>query len=225
MQQTAFLFDSNNAHDWDEYIKSSSNKLAYNAIANWPSHWGVEPYPKTLILEGVKSSGKTFLAKKWATASGAILIKQMHELTESILDHHQAFIIEDFDSNWNEQNILHHFNAIAEKNKYLLITTTKLPEIKLPDLSSRIKASNKIVISLPDDEMMQLLIFKLFSNHSLIVTPEVINYLTKTLPREFPEIVTAIKKINSYALEHKRKITVPLIKQIGLSYQLEGASS
>jgi len=214
MQQIAFSFDASNAHDWDEYIRSSSNEHAYNAITNWQKSWGVEPYPKTLILEGPKSSGKTFLAKKWAADSGAIFIKKLHELTESILDHHKAFIIDDFDKKWNEQAVFHHFNAIAEKNKHLLITSTKLPKIQLPDLASRINATNKVTIALPDDDMMQMLIFKLFSNHSIVVGPEIISYLIKTLPREFPEIVNAVEKINSYALEHKRKITIPLIKQI-----------
>ena len=57
-----------------------------------------------------------------------------------------------------------------------------------------------------------MLIFKLFSNFSVVVNKEVISYLINILPREFPEIINAVQKINDYAIEHKRKITVPLVK-------------
>jgi len=215
MQQIAFSLSSSDVYDLNEYIVSSSNKEAYNALHEWPAGlWGIRPYEKTMILQGTKSSGKTFLAKKWAEKSGALFIKKTHELTENILEHHEAFIIEDFDSSWNEEKLLHHFNIIHESGKYLLITTTNLPEIKLPDLSSRIKSCNKINIGMPDDELMKMLIFKLFSNYSIIIGNDVIGYLLKTLPREFPEIIKSVDALNSFALEHKRKITIPMAKEV-----------
>ena len=213
MQQIAFPLGSSDAYDSSEYIKSSSNSLVYKAISSWPTNWGVEPYSKTLIIQGPKSSGKTFLAKKWAEQSGALFIKKIHALTENMLTDHQAFIIDGFDSTWDEEKVLHHFNTIHENGKYLLINSTRIPKIKLPDLASRIKSSNRIDIGMPDDELMQMLIFKLFSNYSIVISSEVINYLINSLPREFSKIITSVKDINEFALQHKRKITVPLVKQ------------
>lgn len=213
MQQIAFPLGSSDAYDSSEYIKSSSNSLAYKTISSWPINWGVEPYSKTLIIQGPKSSGKTFLAKKWAVQSGALFIKKIHALTENMLTDHQAFIIDGFDSTWDEEKALHHFNTIHENGKYLLINSTRIPKIKLPDLASRIKSSNRIDIGMPDDELMQMLIFKLFSNYSIVISSEVINYLINILPREFSKIITSVKDINKFALQHKRKITVPLVKQ------------
>jgi|APSaa5957512535_1039671.scaffolds.fasta_scaffold132392_1 chromosomal replication initiation ATPase DnaA len=213
MQQIAFPLGSSDAYDSSEYIRSSSNSLAYKTISNWPTNWGVEPYSKTLIIQGPKSSGKTFLAKKWAVQSGALFIKKIHALTENMLTDHQAFIIDGFDSTWDEEKALHHFNTIHENGKYLLINSTRIPKIKLPDLASRIKSSNRIDIGMPDDELMQMLIFKLFSNYSIVISSEVINYLINILPREFSKIITSVKDINKFALQHKRKITVPLVKQ------------
>lgn len=214
MEQISFALASSDAYDSSEYIVSSSNDLAYTTLNNWPVNWGVRPYAKALIVQGPKSSGKTFLAKQWAEKSDALFIKKAHELTESILNQHQAFIIDGFDFSWNEERVLHHFNIINESNKYLLITTTELPVIKLPDLASRINSTHKINIGMLDDELMQMLIFKLFSNHSIIITNEVIQYLIKTLPRDFPEVVKAVDKLNNFALQHKRKITVPFVKQV-----------
>lgn len=213
MQQIAFSFASSDAHDSDEFIESSSNSLACRAIDNWQDYWGVDPYPRALIIQGPKASGKTFLAKKWARNTNALFIKKMHEITENILAHHQSFIIEDFDSSWNEERFLHIFNLLLENQKYLLVTCKSFPEIKLPDLSSRIKSVNLINIQQPDDEMMQMLIFKLFSNYSVVISSEVVSFLVKVLPREFPAIVESVKIINDFALENKRKITIPVVKQ------------
>ena len=213
MKQKAFSFTSSDAYDSDEFIESSSNLLACRAIDNWPGSWGVEPYPKALIIKGSRASGKTFLAKKWAKNTDALFIKKMHEITENILSEHHAFIMEDFDSNWNEEKFLHIFNLLSENQKYLLVTSQALPEVKLPDLSSRIKSVNLINIQQPDDDMMQMLIFKLFSNYSVVIGSEVVNFLIKVLPREFPATVESVKIINDFALENKRKITIPIVKQ------------
>jgi chromosomal replication initiation ATPase DnaA len=214
MQQIAFPLASSDAYDPNEYIISSSNKLAYTILNEWPKNWGVFPYEKTLILQGPKSSGKTFLSKQWAKKAGALFIKNTHELTENILANHHAFIVDDFDASWSEEKFLHQFNAIHENGKYFLITTAKLPQIQLPDLASRVNSVRKVSIGMLDDELMQMLIFKLFSNYSIIITGEVLQYLVKILPREFPEIVKAVEKLNHSALQHKRKITVPFIKQV-----------
>ncbi len=212
MQQITFLFE-NNSYNHDEFIITKANQLALNTIQEWPNQtWGVSPYKSTLILRGPKSSGKTYMAKKWALLSQAHFIRSAHELTENILDHYRAFIIEDIERKWNEEKLLHHFNAINEQGKYLLITTNNLPIFKLPDLESRIKALNIVDIHEPDDEMMSLLIFKLFSNYSITIDKDIIHYLMKNLAREFPEIIKAVQKINDYSAEHKKKITTQLVK-------------
>ena len=65
-----------------------------------------------------------------------------------------------------------------------------------------------------DDELMRILIFKQFSNFSIVISEEVINYLVKILPREVPKILSIISEINQNSLISKRKITIPFIKQI-----------
>ena len=89
-----------------------------------------------------------------------------------------------------------------------------MPKLNLADLSSRINSVNKIEISMIDDELMKILIFKQFSNFSIVISEEVINYLVKILPREVPKILSIISEINQNSLISKRKITIPFIKQI-----------
>jgi chromosomal replication initiation ATPase DnaA len=213
MQQITFSLDTKPSAEVNDFIESSSNKLAYQYINNWPDNFGVLPYSKTLIIKGPKSSGKSFLANLWAKKSNALIIKKNYEITGSILEKHQAFLIDGFDHNWKEKDVLHYFNTLHENNKYLLITLTQMPEIKLPDLSSRLNSVNKIDILMLDDDLMKILIFKQFSNFSLLVNEDVINYLIKTLPREFPKVLEAINGLNQLSLEQKKKITIPFVKQ------------
>ena len=122
-------------------------------------------------------------------------------------------MIDGLDSSWSEEDVLHYFNIIHENNKYLLITLTTMPEIKLADLASRMNSVNKVDILMLDDDLMKILIFKKFSNFSIVVNDEVINYLVKILPREFPKILSSIETLNQTSLEQKRKITVPFVKE------------
>ncbi len=213
MQQIAFSF-SPDAYKLDEYIQSSSNELAHNAIVNSSNNWGVLPYKKALIINGPKNSGKTFLAKKWQNNIGALFLQKNKALSENDLLNHPAFIIDGFDNSHSEEDVLHKFNAINEAGKYLLITVNNIPSLKLQDLKSRINATNIINIQPPDDQLMEILIFKHFSNNAVSVSREVVSYLLKHLPRNFPEISESLAKINLSALQQKKKITIPFIKTI-----------
>jgi chromosomal replication initiation ATPase DnaA len=104
-------------------------------------------------------------------------------------------------------------DLMLEHRKFLLITTTNITAIQLPDLASRLSSSNRINIEQPDDELVKTLIFKLFSNYSVAISNEVINYLVKFLPRDFVTIINIVDSINQDALRSKRKITIPLVKE------------
>lgn len=215
MQQITFPFEINSkpSHH-DEFIESASNKRAYNVVRNWLTNWGVEPYPHTVIISGPPSSGKTCLANIWAKNSGALFIKKSHLLTENIINHHDGFIIEDINDGWGPELLLHHFNIINENKKYLLLTQSSPVTFILPDLVSRLKSVNNIAITQPDDELIRILIFKLFSSYSVIVGPEVISYMLKVIPREFGKIIYYTGLINELALTTKRKISIPLVKEV-----------
>lgn len=206
------LFDKEPCHI-DNFINSASNQLAYDAISNWPISWGSKPYELVLLIYGPASSGKTYLAKIWQNLSKALFItKNIDMLSEELLKCYRAFIIENIES-WNEKKLLHCFNLINEHRKYLLITTENSSNnFLLPDLSSRIKSIIKLSITQPDDELMRKLIFKHFSDHSIIIAEQVINYLLINLPRKFDQIINLLKFITHFALVYKRTVTVSLIK-------------
>ena len=218
MQQITLPLKGLFTSGFSDFIESSSNSLAYKYIKDWPDNFGVQPYSRVLILQGSQSSGKSLLANLWAKKTNALFVKKNYEITNSILERHQAFIIDGFDSSWCEEDVLHYFNLLHENNKYLLITLTKAPEIRLNDLSSRIYSVNKVNILMIDDELMRILIFKQFSNFSIVIDDDVISYLVKVLPREFSKIFSFINYINQISLEGKKRITIPFVKHALESY-------
>ncbi|KJV80574.1 bacterial dnaA family protein [Rickettsia hoogstraalii str. RCCE3] len=217
MQQYIFRFITSNKYHPDEFIVSSSNEQAYNIIKNWQCSFGVNPYKFTLLIKGPSSSGKTYLTKIWQNLSSAYIIKDIF-FNEEILEKYNAFIIEDIE-NWQEPALLHIFNIINEKQKYLLLTSSdKTRNFTLPDLSSRIKSVLSIALNSPDDELIKILIFKHFSISSVTISGQIIDFLLVNLPREYSKIIEILENINHFALISKRKITTSLVKEVLNNY-------
>ncbi|WP_341764300.1 HdaA/DnaA family protein [Candidatus Tisiphia endosymbiont of Beris chalybata] len=208
------LFD-NVLYPLDNFINSPSNQAAYEAINNWPNIWGIKPYELVLLIYGPSSSGKTYLTKIWQSLTDALVItKDLNILSNELISRYNAFIIEDIEG-LEEREILHSFNLLNESGKYLLMTTSSLTNsFALPDLSSRINASLQIKINPADDELITKLIFKYFSEHSIMVNEQVIKYLLTHLPRQCAEIIKTLAKITHFALVHKHAITISLIKNV-----------
>lgn len=212
MQYTFPLLAINNYYI-EDFIVSASNKEAYNYINNWPAKWGNSPFKKSVILYGPYASGKTHLAKIWQYKSSAYEIKSVADINEDIFNDYNAFYIENI-VDWDEVQLLHIFNWLNENNKYLLLTASRLEiDFKLPDLASRINSIARINVMIPDDELIKILLFKLFSNYSIKISFKIQRYLLTWLPRRIDEIIKFVHELNHFALANKRGLTIPLIKE------------
>jgi len=208
-------FAPRDAYNPDQFIVSSCNQEVYNYLTDWVvgNRWGVIPYSYSLVISGPKNSGKTFVAKIWAMANNAcILPRNLKYFDYDLLKRYNCFVMDDIDFS-QENDILHVFNIINEHRKYLLLCVEKMPEIKLPDLRSRLLSLNSLKIHSPDDDLIGLLLQKLFASYSVTVKQEVINYLLNHLERDFFSITNFARNINLYSLRYKQKITIPLIKK------------
>lgn len=214
--QQLILPISSNAYHPDEFIVSSSNEVVYNAIKNWEVNWGVKPYEFTVLIYGAPASGKTFLTRIWQNPCNAKILENISDFDETILSQYNAFIIEDIENYYNQQETLNHcFNLINEYKKYLLFTTSSLTNnFTLPDLVSRINSILRVEINQPDDELMKVLIFKHFSDNSIRISNNVLEFLLGNLPRQFNLVEQLLKKINNFALQHKKSVTISMIKKI-----------
>ncbi|KAF8818603.1 HdaA/DnaA family protein [Rickettsia endosymbiont of Cardiosporidium cionae] len=215
LSQNILSLSPDNTYNTEDFIISSSNLNSYNLITNYTKIWGTEPFRNTLIIQGPKSSGKTYLGKIWQNLLKAEFINYKKKLNISWIKQLQGFIIDDFDNiNWDEELLLRYFNIINEHKKYLLIFFTNIPNTKLPDLNSRIGATYKVKILMPDETFIKNLLVKNFSKYSINIEKEVIAYIVNILSREYFKIINFVKNVNEYSLQYKRKITIPLIKEI-----------
>ncbi len=70
----------------------------------------------------------------------------------------------------------------------------------------------RVEIKQPDDELMNKLIFKYFSDQSVKVSSYVIKYLLINLLKQFDQMIKLLRKITYFTLVHKRSVTIYLIK-------------
>lgn len=190
----------------ENYIVSSSNIDAYNLIIkNFPSLWSVMPYPKALLLLGDKSSGKSHLSSIWA--------QKFKAETNITIDTKPSNILLDNIENYDQTLLLHLFNHCHEEGKFLLMTSSSIPNFSLNDLKSRINSVNIVRIYRPDQDMIRILLIRAFSKRSMKVPAKVIDYLASRITRDCKNIKDTVSLLDSISSSYKKKITIPFIKE------------
>ena len=130
------------------------------------------------------------------------------------------FILENIDKvkhDKSEQELFHIINLAKENNKKLLMTSRKpISEIdlNLEDLKSRLNSILEAKIKEPDDQLMELILIKIFNDKQLKINPNVIDFLVSRLERSYESINLFIEKIDKFSLEKGKKITIPLINDL-----------
>ena len=117
----------------------------------------------------------------------------------------------------SEQNLFHIINIVKENDKKLLMTSRKpISEIdlNLEDLKSRLNSILEAKIKEPDDELMRLILVKIFNDKQLKINPNVIDFLVSRLERSYESINFFIEKIDKFSLEKGKKITISLINDL-----------
>jgi chromosomal replication initiation ATPase DnaA len=213
-QLTLNVKPCNSNYNNDDYIISECNKLAYRHIIDSDILWGIMPYNKFLLILGPKFSGKTYLSKIWARKTGAIILDHKSISSTYYRGLDMPLILEDIEEIKNEEELFHLFNYRINSNYQTLFTAGFLKNFNLKDLNSRIRSINKIAIEEPDERLVKIIIKKLFSDRSIKITNEVLNYLLYRLPRSYESINNLVNKTDQESLEQKREITIPLISKI-----------
>lgn len=193
-----------------DFIVSDSNAEAYSLLENideWPGH--------VAAVVGAKASGKSHLSQAWAHEIGAVFFGQ--DIVISELPAGSVIVFEDADkAGLDDDTFFHLFNWIKEIGAKLLITSELEPNrwnVELPDLKSRLATIPVANIKEPDDELLMVLLIKLFSDRQLQVDMNVIRYILPRMERSFQAVMSFVEELDSMALADKRKITKTLAKQ------------
>ena len=198
-----------------DFLVTDANREAVGWIdmwPKWPSHG--------LGLYGPPGCGKSHLVHVFAAKAEAHVL-EVNEITESdpiaLVAQHKALAWDNADAVSDEQALFHLFNVVREAGKHLLIVGRTAParwDVMLPDLKSRLSGMPSVEIRQPDDTTIAAVLVKLFRDRQLEVTPDLVDYIQKRIPRTFVAVQALAERVDRDALAQNRKITVPLVRSI-----------
>ncbi|HYD18879.1 MAG TPA: DnaA/Hda family protein [Patescibacteria group bacterium] len=216
-QQLPFDLGHRPAFEREDLWVSESNRDAVAWLDKYPG-W---PAP-ALILYGPPASGKTHLCHVFQNQTDAVCITPatINDF-RGVNDFPQTSIIDDAEKmigeTESETALFHTWNRAKEEGAQLLLTGENPParwNFTLPDLKSRLLAAPAVAIAPPDEQLMAVVLAKLFSDRQLAVPAEVISFITARIERSFKTVNDLVTEIDRQSLSQKRPVTVPLVREI-----------
>jgi len=200
-----------------DFFVSGANAAAVAAIEGWRG-W---PLGK-LVLSGPKGAGKTHLSHVWAALSGATLLPSSDLSGADIPALTRApIVVEDADriaGNAQAEAALFHLHNLALAEGAALLLTGRTPParwgVALPDLASRLQATQVARLDPPDDALLSALLAKLFADRQLWPSPETIAFLTRRIERSFDAAQRVVAELDRAALEEQRPLTRALASKV-----------
>ncbi len=212
-EQLPLAFEHDPATGRDDLLISDPLNAAVSIVDTWPQ-W---PSP-VVILAGPVGSGKSHLASIWREKSGAVPIHPVMGGDAAEIAARQPVLFEDADRRgFDDQVLFHVINSVRENGTGLLITTRLWPmswPVELADLRSRLKAATVVEIGEPDDELLALVLVKLFSDRQLTVDEKLVGYIVTRMERSLDAAQTIVEKLDRLALSRRTRISRALALEV-----------
>lgn len=213
-EQLTFDLPVRESRDQGDFFVSDANALAVarlEATETWAN--------RKLVLFGPKGAGKTHLGHVWAEQnSGRILIPEnLLDLDVPGVD--GPIVLDDADSIRpdQEETLFHLHNHLGHACVPFLLIARDAPArwaVKLPDLQSRMAATDSVRVDAPDDALLAMVMVKQFADRQVMVPPDVISWLVRHMDRSFAEAQRVVEALDQASLAAGRAITRPLAQQI-----------
>lgn len=173
--------------------------------------------PPQLTLWGNTGCGKTHLLKAWQVHYGGIYIENgadIFRLPEHLHTQHIAF---DNIQNYNENQqvaLFALFNDCKDQG-FAMLFASNTPPAALPlrdDLKTRLAwGAVYEVLALSDDDKINAL-RQLANERQMYIDDAVFHYLMNFISRDMRQLSGCLKQFDDFAVQHKRRMTVPLLK-------------
>jgi chromosomal replication initiation ATPase DnaA len=86
--------------------------------------------------------------------------------------------------------------------------------VALADLQSRLLAAPAVAVGAPDEQLMAVVMAKLFSDRQIYVTQDVVQFILLRSERSFAALRALVEALDRAALAQKRRVTVPLVREV-----------
>ena len=212
--QNIFNFDKSKNFNYEDYFVSKSNYFAFEILQKWPK------WEKNILnIYGENFSGKTHLSKIFLGKNNGLMIyeKDINDEIFKKLKLYENIVLDGFNYETNEKLLYSIFNLIDSENKFLIINSINPineMDFQLKDLVSRAKNCLFAKIENPDDELMNAIILKNFSDRQIKIDNKLIDYIAKRIDRSYSKISQFIYKIDELSLKKKKPIDFKIIKEI-----------
>ncbi|NNF92522.1 MAG: chromosomal replication initiator DnaA [Boseongicola sp.] len=203
------------SRDRGDFFLSEANRLAVARLDD-TSGWT----QGKLALVGPGGAGKTHLAHIWAEAEGGSLIglDDVAEMDISGVARPLAVEVPDAALAATAEEALFHLHNHMGQHALPLLLVARTPParwtIALPDLKSRMDATEVVRIDQPDDALLSAVLLKLFADRQLQVTPRLIAWMVPRIERSFRAAQEAVATLDAAALSQKRRISRDLARDI-----------
>ncbi len=201
----------------EDFFVTSANAAAHETISTWPA---TPEDPPALALVGPPGSGKTHLSEIWRLEHDALRATPTELNVEAVpvLLSRGALLLEDMPGEKLDETALFHLlNMARQEGAHVLMTATGSPatwSIALPDLRSRLAALPIAVLGPPDDELLRVVLVKLFADRQLLVGADVISYLLLRMERSLKAAQELVAALDEAALSEHRRITRQLARKV-----------
>lgn len=186
---------------------------------------------QSLFLHGPEGSGKSHLlnalcnaARSRGLAAFYIPLQRLPEEAAAGLEGLQALdlvCVDDIDCIagkpvW-EEALFRCFNEVrAARGRLVVASSTALAalDLGLPDLASRLAWGVQLKLHLPDDEQKREILRRRAQSLRIEVPDDVQRYLMTHGRRDLASLLRALERLKDAAFSDKRRITVPLAREI-----------
>jgi DnaA regulatory inactivator Hda len=209
-EQLPFDLGHRDAFAREDFWVSDSNRDAVAWIDKWPA-W---PAP-AVVIYGPAGSGKTHLLEVWKKESSAVPFDPAGSAGMN------ALIVDDADrligDPAREEALFHAYNILRENGGHMLLAAAAPQSgwrFALPDLKSRLLAAPAVQIGSPDDQLLAVVLTKLFSDRQIFVPQDVVQFIVPRIKRSFEEAGKLVERIDRRALARKNAVTIPLVRDL-----------
>lgn len=186
-----------------DFLPAASNQEALAWLdANWPD--------RRLALWGPDGCGKSHLLHIWAERAGATILEGRGLRDLDGVPERGGLALDDADAVTAQSLMLHLLNTARDRGLSVLLSGHTPPSrwpVRLPDLSSRLRAITVVEIRPPSQDLLAMLLRRLLSDRQLSVAQPVQDWLLTRLPRSPKALRDAVARLDQVSLTSGKPIT------------------